>query len=1165
MADQVPSVAIPAFPHFYNLVVFPSPVRESDESRFFLLKNDADVPKCSSETLWLEYIPGSIYCLLPSCERNQGSVSVYESRPSFLDDFSDSLEINKQSMVFLNNKSEAAEFSNVMPELETKTINSECGKCFVFHFPSPNKKICKFAREKKKEKSGTIWPSRLRGGANNQHSDSIIERALLNAKAHGINIHAGVRNLANGNCAFEAVIDSINTRECFPETIDGTPDELRSTWMCEVENVAYENWNNGLSTEEWRAGWTVLKESRTYECELGDMVLPGIAHCTKKDILIFNTSCMAHSPVYVIESSLLCGQNADAEIPICLAYNQTHYEALVPNTDEDIMKTILLKKEIIAGTNSLKMKDVFEMNELTIRKESSNTYSQAVKRTMKHKSKWQESGQNKIIKSSKDDQERLAGLKNLGGKGRSKDEEKEYRKLMERKRQTLKKANEGRRHEETDSSTNMFEALSNLEEETRIKQKTEVTRKEQQRISMANKRKMETSDDRVARLEKDRMDKSSKRKTETLIERASRLDKKKMKTSEKRKAETSSDRATRLEQDKLKTSEKRKAETDAERSLRIEKVKQQAKQKRERPKSLYEARNAQNILNGHQIVSELKNTPETIGAMDTICPFCSALKWKGESSSTCCNGGKVQLDKFPEPPNYIKQLWKDKTPEARLFRENSRSFNNALCLSSLKVKTRTFRDGYNPSVVFEGKVSQRCGPLIAEVGEQPRFAQIYIHDPATQHTIRMNNMYVPKSLSEKQIKSMAGVMEKLQQMLMEVNSYVRDFLHICEIPDEEIAEGKLVISCKSRPDGEHKRRYNVQQSLSEVSILTNCESADLVLRKRGGGLQYVNDIHPSAQPMHFTLLFPYGSKGYDAAEKHKDKDGETGIRRVTPREFFAYHINMRDKNSDFLFRGGRLFQEYLCLAFTTMESQRLKFMRHNQKALRADTYKNIKEVIDNRVPITDKVRSGDQQVKFGKKIILASSYVGSPRWYNAQFQDGMAICREYHKPDFFITMTCNSKWTEITKELRQGEIVDDRPDLVAQVFKMKKDQLIKDIRSRKIFGKVPAMLWVIEFQKRGLPHAHILVILSKDDRVLTSTDVDNVISSQLPPDPETFPEGSDEKKQALELESIVLKSMVHGPCGKINPSSPCMEDGKCTKNYPKDYLIRITPSQNIKD
>ena len=91
--------------------------------------------------------------------------------------------------------------------------------------------------------------------------------------------------------------------------------------------------------------------------------------------------------------------------------------------------------------------------------------------------------------------------------------------------------------------------------------------------------------------------------------------------------------------------------------------------------------------------------------------------------------------------------------------------------------------------------------------------------------------------------------------MLDINPYVNDFLHICEIPEEDIKEGKLVISCKARPDGEHEHRYNTQQSLSEVSILTNSQP----LRKRGGGLQYVNYIHPSAQPLHFTLLFPYGN------------------------------------------------------------------------------------------------------------------------------------------------------------------------------------------------------------------------------------------------------------------------------------------------------------------
>ena len=284
-------------------------------------------------------------------------------------------------------------------------------------------------------------------------------------------------------------------------------------------------------------------------------------------------------------------------------------------------------------------------------------------------------------------------------------------------------------------------------------------------------------------------------------------------------------------------------------------------------------------------------------------------------------------------------------------------------------------------------------------------------------------------------------MKKLQDMMMEVNPYVKDFLHICEIPEEEIQEGKLVISCKARPSGEHQRRYNEQENLSEVSVLTNSEKGDLVLRKRGGGLQFISDLHPAAQPLHFTLLFPHGTKGYCESEKKKGKDGLDSLRRVTPREFFAFHINMRDFYSDFLFRGARLFQEYLCIAFTTMENQRLKFVQFNQKALRADSYKNIKEIITDRVPMADKVLPGDDKLKLGRKIVLPSNFVGSPRWYNAQFQDAMAICCEYHKPDFFITMTCNPKWTEITTELRPGETVENRPDLVARVFKLKKDQL----------------------------------------------------------------------------------------------------------------------------
>lgn len=46
---------------------------------------------------------------------------------------------------------------------------------------------------------------------------------------------------------------------------------------------------------------------------------------------------------------------------------------------------------------------------------------------------------------------------------------------------------------------------------------------------------------------------------------------------------------------------------------------------------------------------------------------------------------------------------------------------------------------------------------------------------------------------------------------------------------------------------------------------------------------------------------------------------------------------------------------------------------------------------------------------------------------------------------------------------------------------------------------------VVEFQKRGLPHVHILAIMKEEHRVWTADDVDKIVCAELPPDPNQFP------------------------------------------------------------
>lgn len=69
--------------------------------------------------------------------------------------------------------------------------------------------------------------------------------------------------------------------------------------------------------------------------------------------------------------------------------------------------------------------------------------------------------------------------------------------------------------------------------------------------------------------------------------------------------------------------------------------------------------------------------------------------------------------------------------------------------------------------------------------------------------------------------------------------------------------------------------------------------------------------------------------------------------------------------------------------------------------------------------------------------------------------DGMVIYGAIGYPDLFLTFTCNPNWPKIQQVVQPLHLrADYRPEIVSRVFKLKFDQLMKDLKSNNIFGKI---------------------------------------------------------------------------------------------------------------
>ena len=157
-------------------------------------------------------------------------------------------------------------------------------------------------------------------------------------------------------------------------------------------------------------------------------------------------------------------------------------------------------------------------------------------------------------------------------------------------------------------------------------------------------------------------------------------------------------------------------------------------------------------------------------------------------------------------------------------------------------------------------------------------------------------------------------------------------------------------------------------------------------------------------------------------------------------------------------------------------------------------------------------------------------------------QDIIAIYRRLGKPEYFIIVIYNPYQLEILREYLPGTTTADRFDVTNRVFNLKLKAILDRLLNHHILGQVIGYTYIIEFQKRGLPHAHILLIIHPDDRIQTVADIDNIIRAEI-----------SNKDENPELYTLVLKYIIHNQCSG-QPSDVYYNQKLKVygKGYPKD-------------
>jgi hypothetical protein len=509
---------------------------------------------------------------------------------------------------------------------------------------------------------------------------------------------------------------------------------------------------------------------------------------------------------------------------------------------------------------------------------------------------------------------------------------------------------------------------------------------------------------------------------------------------------------------------------------------------------------------------------------DRCCPHCNAQLLSCEQPGFCC-GKQGKYRNIAPSLRPLPQTYNVFINDVNIS-NRSRQLNLIFSFASMET-TATFPSAHGGMVAIQGRMYHRIRPNHGD--SSVRWMLIDgMHPDHVPHLRRAE--LLPTSW-----------LDAVTQSLRSNNPIARGLLtmHHASVSGQTAPTALHIELCSNGAAAE----VAAIMSFSNISA-SELSPRSAIIITRGGETKQVPITSRLWEPLAYPLLFPFGEPGWGidkVAEDHGvdqslafhriDNNQGQSQQDVPTSQMWYYRRRLLSDSRFQIF--GRLASEYMVDMFSRNLDCCLTYMKTNLTRIQQEE----SDLMGSDAPVPDR-----------ENIYMPASFLGSAKWSNERTADSLAVARAYGSPSFFITFTCNPKWPEITASLRAGQSWQDTPLAVARVFRGHLTRFLDSLKSAfPGSGRIEYLIHRIEFQKRGLPHAHILI---RYENELTIADIDRVVSAEVP---------ANLSDAALVREFM---SHHHPSNGALGAYCDPKQTGKCRHGYPKPLLQETSIEPN---